>query len=582
MSEYQRYSGRVGDLQPEAGHSVVLGGVPLPALARLLVQLVYDRPQTIFVTVPTALMAEDLAGDLGFFWPEGQGRVNLFPAPEAKPFLAQSTSPDALALRQWALTHLAADDSPRLVVAPAASVLKMAPEPTEAAARRRLIQVGAEVDLEDLKHFLTQNGYTAVGQVESRGDFSARGDIVDIFPAGQPLPVRVELFGDFVESIRSFRIEDQRSVDRLESLLLAPASDFAYEPEGGAQAADRLEALAVENGWHGLLWEPLADKLRRAETFSGLESWAPLFAPAVPLGLCLGRSRSLIYEPEECRKAGEAAWLGLSNHFERLALEERPHLPLDELYLPPDQALAALQTSGGWRARQLELPEPADPAAKFVKIPVELNSNLKADLSSGRGGAGFLGPLAARVRSLLGRGFETHLVSRSAEQSRRLAEMLAEYDLAASGGLKGKNVAAGSLSLDLGQLSEGFAVDFDKAAYIAEDEIFGARGRSRTRRPASDFKGLSFAGLKDLSPGDYVVHNVHGIAQYQGLVTLQLSYGQKGDFLHLVYKGGDKLYVPVELFNAVGKYVGAGDRAPGLDKLGGLTWGKLKEKVKEN
>lgn len=578
--DYQRYNGNISDLQLQGGRNVVLGGLPLPALARLLVQLVYDRPQTIFITVPTALMAEDLVGDLGFFWPEGRDRINLFPAFEAKPFLAQSTSPDTLALRQWALAHLVADESPRLVVASAASILKMVPDPGDALNRRRLIQAGAEVDLDDLKYFLIQNGYTSVGQVESRGDFSARGDIVDVFPAGQPLPVRVELFGDYVESIRSFRIEDQRSVARLESLITAPASEFSYEPVKGSQAADHLEGLATENGWHSLLWEPLAEKLRQAETFSGQESWAPLFTSLVPLGACLGQSKNLIFEPEECRKAGEAAWLSLYNHFERLALEERPHLPLEDIWLPPEEALAGLQGAGGWRVRNLELPEDFSAGDKYFKVPVEANTNLKAD--TGRSGAGFLGPLAARVRSLLGRGFETHLVSRSAEQSRRLAEMLAEYDLSASVSLKGRPASAARLSLEIGQLSEGFAVDFDKAAYIAEDEIFGVRSRPRQRRAAEDFKGLTFASLKDLSPGDYVVHNVHGIAQYQGLVTLNLSYGQKGDFLHLVYKGGDKLYVPVELFNAVGKYVGAGDRAPGLDKLGGLTWGKLKEKVKEN
>lgn len=580
--DYKKYSGHIADLLPSPGQNFVIGGLPLPALARFLTQLAAARPQTILVTVPTPLMAEDLAGDLGFFWPEGRDRICLFPAFEARPFMAQSTSPDTLAQRQLAQAYLAAGDSPRLVVTSAPSVLRLVPLPGEGASKQRLVQCGAEVDLEGLKRFLIENGYTAVGQVESRGDFSVRGDIVDVYPAGQPLPVRLELFGDFVESIRSFRIEDQRSVARLESLMITSASEFTYEPESGNRAADHLAALAADNGWHGLLWEPLAAKLRGAEVFSGLESWAPLFTPMVPLGACLGSSLSLVYEPEECHKAAEAAWLSLANHFERLALEERPHLPLEELWQEPGEALAGLQGNGGWRVRHLELPEKGLSAHGYIKIPVEMNTNLKADLSAGRSGAGFLAPLAARVRSLLARGFETHLVSRSGEQSRRLAEMLAEYDLSAAPGLKGRPSASGRLSLDVGQLSEGFVLDFDRVAYIAEDEIFGVRGRPRRRRSAEEFKGLTFASLKDLSPGDYVVHNVHGIGQYQGLVTLNLSTGQKGDFLHLVYKGGDKLYVPVELFNEVGKYVGAGDRSPSLDKLGGLTWSRLKEKVKED
>ncbi len=581
--DYQRYNGDISELQADDRRAVVLGGLPPAALARLLVQLVYDRPQTIFVTVPTALMAEDLVGDLGFFWPQGQDRIHHFPAFEAKPFLSQATSPETSLERQWALAQLASGDSPRLAVASAAAALRRTPDPVEVLNRTRLVESGTELDLDELKKFLIQNGYSPVGQVESRGDFSARGDIVDIFPAGQKLPVRIELFGDFVESIRSFRIDDQRSVGRLESLKLAPASEFAYTPESGQIAAGRLEEMAHSASWHGLLWEPLAERLSQAESFSGLESWAPLFTSLVPLGASLGTARCLIYEPEDLAKAGEAAWLGLYNHFERLRVEERPHLELESLWQNSEDSLAWIQKRPGWRARNLALPEEPRPGTVYWRLPIELNSGLGGPPTVGRGGAGLLAPLAARVRSLLGRGYETHLVSRSAEQSRRLAEMLGEYDLAASRTLAGRPRAAeGSLSLEVGQLSGGFAADFDRVAYIAEDEIFGAKGRPRRRRASEEVKGLKFASLKDLSPGDFVVHNIHGIGQYQGLVTLNLSYGQKGDFLHLVYKGGDKLYVPVELFGEVGKYVGSGDRAPSLDKLGGQTWEKLKEKVKEN
>ncbi|UQZ90032.1 transcription-repair coupling factor [Deltaproteobacteria bacterium Smac51] len=585
MIEYQRYTGDLKKLQPGDGQSVVLAGLSVPALARFLVQLLYDRPQIIFVAMPTAIMAEDLAGDLAFFWPEGKDRIHYFPAFEAKPFLAQATSPDSVAQRLWALHHLAEGDAPRVVVGSAAACLRLAPDPADTAGRIHRIENGREVDLDQLKSFLVKNGYSSVGQVESRGDFSARGDIVDIFPAGQSLPVRVELFGDFVESIRTFQIQDQRSVGKLGAVILPPASEFTYDEESGGAAANRLEELAAEKGWHGLLWEPLADRFRRGETFSGLESWAPLFTDLVPLAAALGRARCLIYEPEDFARAGEAAWLNLFNHFERLNLEERPHLPLEELARDSEETLAALQStrSGRWRVRSLELPEEPEANAAYWKIPLEPNTDLRATATAGKGGAGLLAPLAARVKSLLGRGFNTHLVLRTAEQSRRLAEMLAEYDLSAATPLAGRSsVRPGRLSLEVGQLSGGFAAPIEQVAFISEDEIFGAATRPRRRRAAEEFKGLNFASLKDLTPGDFVVHNVHGIGQYLGLVTLSLSYGQKGDFLHLAYKGGDKLYVPVELFSAVGKYVGATDRPPTLDKLGGLTWGRLKEKVKEN
>ena len=579
--EYQRYSGDPGRLQPEDGRSMVLGGVSPPALAHLLTRLVQDRPQTIFAVTPTLAQAEDLAGDIGFFWPEGRDRVHLFPPFEAKPFLPQSTAPDVVLRRQWILAALAAEETPRLVVAPASAVLRLTPAPAVVRTERRLIQAGAELNLDELKAFLVRSGFTAVGQVESPGDFSVRGDLVDVFPAGRRLPVRVELFGDLVESLRAFRVEDQRSVAALESLWLTPAREFPYEAENGRAAARRLEELAAVRGWHRLLWEPLAAAFQAGEIFSGLESWAPLFTELAPLSAALGSARTLIYEPEEFLKSAEAAWLNLVNHYERLRLEERPHLALESAWRPPAETLADLTRGGGWRARRLDLGEREAQGASYFHLSVEGHANLKAAPAAGRGGAGFLAPLAARLRSLISRGFATHLVAHTPEQSRRLAEMLAEYDLAAAPGPGRREGLAGRLSLEVGRLSGGFALPEEKVAFIAEDEIFGVRPRPRRRLAALD-TGLRFASLRDLTPGDYVVHNLHGIGQYQGLVTLHLSTGQRGDFLHLVYKGGDKLYVPVELFGSVGKYVGAEGRPPALDRLGGLSWSRLKDKVKEN
>lgn len=584
MSLFEKYDGRIEQLQAEPGRPIVMAGLSLSAAARCLVQLIRRRPQLIVAAVPTALMAEDLAGDLAFFWPEGRHRIHLWPAADNKPFLSLASTPEASARRQWALYQLASGQGPRLVVVSAAALLRLTPDPAETLRRVRQIRAGSEADLEDLRKFLTASSYSPVGQVESRGDFSIRGNIADIYPVGQKLPVRVELFGDFVESIRPFRVEDQKSVGRMEDLTLAAASEFDFDEISGAAAASRLENLALERGWHGLLWETLAEKLSHGVSFSGLDSWAPLFMEPLPPAVYLSQAGALIYEPEEFLKAGEAAWLSLKNHYERLELEERPHLPLESQWQSPRQALAGLAGARGsfWQARALAVAQEPEPGARYLRLAIENNDSLRATISSGYGGAGFLAPLAARVRSLLGRGFDTHLVSRSQEQSSRLAEMLADYDLSPAAPLSGRRQQSGSLSFETGQLSAGFAAEFDRVAYISEDEMFGSQRRPRRRRAADDFKGLSFAGLKDLSVGDFVVHNVHGIAQYQGLVTLTLSYGQKGDFLLLVYKGGDKLYVPVELFSAVGKYVGSGDRPPALDKLGGLTWGRLKEKVKEN
>jgi transcription-repair coupling factor (superfamily II helicase) len=434
---------------------------------------------------------------------------------------------------------------------------------------------------------LSRAGYNLVGQVESPADCAVRGGLVDVFPAGLDRPARIEFFGDYVESIRSFRIDDQKSVAQLDSLLAPPVSEVEISQEAGAAAAAALERLALERGWLGLLWEPVAERFRAGAVFGDSESWAPLFAPPrVGLHGYLADPdvRLLLWAPERLEEAGLEAWRKLERHFDRLAAEERPHMPLDSLFLHPAQLLGRLrEVKQGLCAAKELADDDRRPEAGYdvrLEVPCESNGDLKALMSVPRRATGLLGPVAARIRALLGRGLTVRLVLRSKEQSKRLAEMLAEYDLSPGSSLGGRK-GAGALMFAVGQLSAGFAAPFDLEAFISEDEIFGSRQRRR-RRASEEFRGLKgFAGLKDLSPGDFVVHADHGIGQYLGLETLTTTSGHQGDFIHLTYRGGDVLYVPVERFSSVAKYVGSSARPPHLDRLGSGSWEKLKSKVKD-
>ena len=580
----QKYQGHIQDLALAPKETIILSGLGLSPLASVLSQLIRQKPQSIFVALPTALEAEDLIGDLHFFWPEGKKSTYLLPAFEAKPFMPQSTALETVASRLSALSQLASKNVPQIIVANAAALLRQVPPPASMGQRLLKISVGDELEPELLKDFLAANGYVAVGQVEARGDFSARGGLVDFFPPGAEKPLRVEFFGDLIESIRNFRIHDQRSVDKIPSVEILPVAEFAFDEKVWQQASQKLKVLAQKNKWPDLLWRPLAEKLSLGQSFSGQESWAPLLAEKFcPISDYLQQSSLLLYEAARFYETAEAAYLNLANHFDRLAQEERPHLPLETLFQDPEELIEGLKENSlsRWEAGELLLLTEQEKNAKAWQLPFENHNDLSINNEFKRSGAGLLAPLVARLKSLLGRGFKINLVLRTEEQVRRLSEMLLEYDLSPQKNLKKELTNLGQLHLKVGQLSKGFAANFDQMAYIAEDEIFGRKQRRR-RRSTEEAKGLNFASLKDLSPGDFVVHNSHGIGQYLGLVTLTLSTGQKGDFLHLSYKGGDKLYVPVERFGAVSKYVGAGDGQPSLDKLGGITWEKLKGKVKEN
>jgi transcription-repair coupling factor (superfamily II helicase) len=581
---------------------------------------------------PTAVEAEDLLYDLQFFQPKAE--IRSLAALENRPFLSQAAGGGAQAERLETLASLASTDGPPVVaICHLTSALRLCPPPESLLKRRRLVTRGREDDFRSLAQFLARNGYNHVGQVESAADYSVRGGLIDVFPAGFNNPLRIEFFGDYVESLRSFRVDDQKSIGQLESVLIPPAAEVERDQETGMKLAEALENLALKKLWLNLLYRPLVEHLRDCSFMADRDNWGSLIYPkGVTIAQYLKGSdcKVVLFEPSKTLQLAQGAYVSLENHFQRLLNEERPSLAIDSLYAEPEAILQALENLPSGVIRASELGLDMDNKSEVIRVKCETNDDLKALMSVPRRASGLLGPLAARVRALLGRRLKVSLISRTKEQSRRLAEMLSDYDLSPRASqeisslarygykdkifddyqsqrerkkekLRGLNdlsdlldhqdplqvdgldlVGRGSLHFEVGQLSTGFVLaDLDEA-YITDDEIFGAKQRLR-RRAASEFRGLKgFSGLKDLSPGDYVVHSEHGVGQYLGLVTLVISSGQKGDFLHLSYKGGDKLYVPVERFSSVSKYVGLTDHPPSLDRLGGASWEKIKSKVKEN
>ncbi|MDR1486808.1 MAG: transcription-repair coupling factor [Deltaproteobacteria bacterium] len=578
------YSSLFEDLTPSWDGQIHLRGLNSPGLAYLVSQLL-DGPladNRLLILTPSALEAEDLVTDLRFFWRNGP--VKLLAGFESKPFLNQITATAPSAERLNSLLCLAQKEKPAVVVACISAALRLVPPADSIIQRTMTLEKGKEIDFVFLKKFLADNGYSHVGQVESVGTYSVRGGLIDVFPAGQDKPVRIEFFGDFIESLRVFMVDDQKSIGSLDRLVIPPASEVVVAEQVGEKAACALEKLAKDKNWLSLLCDPLASRFRNRSVTSDLENWAPLFdEKRVSLSAFLKQCgvKVLLSEPSRLFEAGQASWLNLDNHFNRLEQEERPHLPVTDIFERPKKLLEEIIEGSYISSEEMVIDGGDFTGLSPITFQCENNNDLKAAMTVPRRATGLLGPLAARIKALLGRGFSVNLVLRTKEQKKRLAEMLSEYELSPDKDFKGR-LKQGTLLFTVGQLSGGFVAHFDNVAYISEDEIFGAKHRLR-RRATEEFRGLKgFNGLKDLTSGDYVVHSEHGIGQYLGLVTLILSNGQKGDFLDLCYRSGDKLYVPVERFSSVSKYVGAADHPPHLDALGTGSWEKLKNKVKEN
>jgi transcription-repair coupling factor (superfamily II helicase) len=624
------------------------------------------RDRLVAVLTPTAVEAEDFLGDLKFFWPGGN--CSLMPGFDRAPFM-QKYSGVALAGERMAAARRLAGKGPAVLVTSMPAALRRLPAAEEVEARTITLSLGGETDFASLPLKLSEGGYQRVAQVEGPGDFSVRGGLVDVFPAGERFPVRAEFFGDLVDSLRGFRVEDQRSSGKIETIDLVPVSQAAADDAALKRAYGALTSLAKSSGWLDLLWEPVAKGFLDGRLFADFENWSPLFADnLVGFSEFLKGSGAMpiLYEPARLAKSGEASWIGLKNHFARLRSDERPHLPLEKLYEDPESFLAGVTDLAAGLVCAREAPvrgDPGDPGsgapgARFVVFDTESTGTLR-NLPGVLGrSVGFMEPLAGKIRSLLGRGFATTLVLKNPEQKRRLIELLYERDLspeappkaargpvpsplsgsrgrsgdgwgsagspgvrgsgegrgipgrgtadaleealAAAGrgkvpepgrkgasGLPGPEVwtgpsrasrkGGGELRFAVGQLSGGFVAPYDFEAFIAEEEIFSTR-RVRRSKASEEFRGQG--SLSDLSPGDYVVHSVHGIGQYRGLSSQTMSTGYRGDFLAIAYRDDSMLYVPVESFGVVSKYVGADDRPPALDRLGSGSWERVKARVK--
>ncbi|HEY7675644.1 MAG TPA: transcription-repair coupling factor, partial [Candidatus Methylomirabilis sp.] len=416
------------------------------------------------------------------------------------------------------------------------------------------------VDPARIVEALLAGGYRRTGQVSEPGEFSRRGGILDVFPSGEPNPLRAEFYGDEVHSLRLFDVETQRSLRGVDRITVLPVAELLRDEAAARRAQERLQARARAARL------PVPEALR--EAVEGQAAVAhplrllPLFtdSPAdlrayLPAGALL-----VLDEPGAIAARAEEAWQAAAEE----AREDPFTPPAEDLFA----AWAALRD--GWPgAGPLTLQTFAGPGAEAEAAALETRSIHT-----------FGGRITALVEDLRGRrarGERVHLVARSRSQAERLRGVLKEHDL---GALLDEVPQAGGLAILVGELPAGFELPAAGLTYLTEAEIFGPRHEVR-RRPRPK-EALPFTSFEDIRYGDYVVHVDHGIGQYKGLRQITAG-GQAGDFLFVKYAGADKLYVPVDKLHLVQRYVGtdAGEAGPALDRLGGTRWARAKARVKE-
>lgn len=550
------------------------GSSPAFLLARLLCSL----PVPCIIVTSDTDVADEFFRELRLYADRPEA-VYLFPPWETAPFEQSSPHPDVSGDRLRTLAALQERRAGAVVTPVSALMQRILPRRLLGEYSQYLV-VGEEVERDILLRKLVDLGYSLVPLVEDRGSASVRGGIVDIFPPDLQVPVRIELFGDFIESIRSFDPVTQRSLHPLEELVILPSRELILSEEIVREFSPRLKERCDQLGIPATRRRELVEQLQHAMYPPGVEYLHPLLHPGLETLFDYAGPGAVFVEIDPL--AVEETQKFFAD--EVLAAERRAMETLSiicegrDLFLDTQQLEQLKLTCRRIAVPRLELAGGDDAAVQF-RFAGEENSDLKIAVSSDS--EGVLRPLVGRLSAWLEAGFHVSVVCHQWSQVQRLQELLGHYHMPIT--VCDGRFGAGAhdehaVMIATGELSRGFRLPEEKLVVIAEEEIFGRRVK---RRDLSEIrKKQILVSLSELKPGDFMVHVDFGLGIYRGLQHLAFD-GVGGDFLLLEYAGKDKLYLPVDRINLVQRYVGGEGSEPALDRLGGAGWDKKKAKARE-
>lgn len=397
--------------------------------------------------------------------------------------------------------------------------------PEELRAQRLSFEAGDVIDFTELQSKLSSLGYVRESQIEGPGQFSVRGGILDVFPLTEELPVRIELWGDEIDSIRSFDVESQRSVENLERLKIDPAS----------------------------------------------ENWDPDL-PVVSFLDYFPKEKTMLFldEPQRLKEKADAVEEEFIQGAENRA-ESGTEIYGADCALTVYETKTIIEKMNGYSGLAFTMLE-----SRCADFKVNRTYSIHAKNVSPYNSSFEM--LTQDLKRLKRNGYRVILLSGSRTRAKRLAEDLRDYDLSSFYSEEmDRSVKPGEIMVAYGHAEEGYEYPMLKFVVISESDIFGKKKKKKRRKRYEGRKIQEFAELK---PGDYVVHENHGIGIYQGIEKIEVEKITK-DYMKISYDGGGVLYIPVSQMDMIQKYAGAEAKKPRLNKLGTAQWGKTKTQVKK-
>lgn len=446
------------------------------------------------------------------------------------------------------------------------------------------LKIGKEIDLNKFNKKLVQAGYERVSTVEGKGEFAVRGGILDIYPPNANYPYRIELFGDEIESIRTFNTESQRSIDEVKKIDIFPAKEIIIDDDalnrGMENIKNELEKVKENKG---KTESKIVDKLKSSvnknleilketHSFENIDSYLPFFYEKCDSFFdyiddylivlddtkrCSGRLNSIYYEFRENFTA---------------FLSRGDILPTQgNLLLSEDEVLEKLKNSKIITMDSIGVDKEFISDAEILEVNQITLHNYHGQLDL----------LIQDIKEKREKGYRTLILSGTKARGVRLVETLRERGIESSYKEKIEDINLGEVIITYGNLLKGFEYPSIKLCVISDKEVFGESKR-RLKKTKPKKKGIAkIKSFTELKLGDYVVHVNHGIGVYKGIKQIEVG-GHKRDYLDIGYDKGDKVYVPVEQLDLIQKYVGSEGKQPKINKLGGAEWQKAKIKAKKS
>lgn len=559
-------------------YPIAISGLSESSKSYILNGLYENIDKPLFIITHGDMEAKNIYEDLSLYTTD----VYYFPSKEVVFYNIESISGDLRWERLKVIKEII--DKKKKIIVTSAEVLSPWYTPIELFKEYTFkLKIGKTINLKEFSTKLIQSGYDRVEVVDSKGQFSVRGGILDIYPPTSALPYRVELFGDEVDSIRTFNIESQRSIDKVKTLEIFPAKEIILKQDvvdsGYKAIKEDLDKFIEMNKKNKVLIEKITkivnhnlELLSETNSFETIDSYLTYFF-SKPSNFFdyLGDSCVVLDDAQRCLGKLDSVYSEFEYSFSAF-LERGDILPLQgKLLSSKETILDNLRVEPLFMLSSIpknieELP--ARVIANFSEITIN-NYHGQLDL------------LIDDIKEKKSKGYKIVILCGTRPRGERLVDTLRDRGIESVYKDKIESIEYGQIIVTFGNQLKGCEYPELKLCVISDKEVFGEAKR-KTSKKATSKKGVSkIKSFAELKPGDYVVHANHGVGVYKGIRQIEVG-GNKRDYLDITYDKGDQLYVPVDQLDLVQKYIGSEGNAPKINKLGSAEWIKAKNKVKKS